>query len=88
MGWKHIKAKGFRSPIYCNSNGIKKLEFELRYNSSWDALMPVMSKILEWCKVKYGDSDKMGDIFRGWHIGKIEPCWQAVVEFIGKYNSI
>lgn len=80
---------------------LKLFDFELKFHSSWDWLMPVWFGILKWGKSEYGINweQSIGEMFIDIKINKgeleinwlntnrIEDVWFVVVEFIKWYNS-
>jgi tetrahydromethanopterin S-methyltransferase subunit H len=61
----------------------------MRYNTSWDWLMPVVTKCWQIAKEKdYCSAYMLADLdFQYVAFGDIEKSYQAVVEFIKSYND-
>jgi len=55
--------------------------WDLKYNTSWDWLIPVAKK----CIASYHDNRQ--DIFEALHKCDIEKLYKAIVEFIEWYNA-
>jgi len=63
---------------------------ELRFHSSWDWLMPVVRKIVEYCINESDDafmSDEYTSILETVSLAVIEDSFKVVVEFIKCYNN-
>lgn len=61
--------------------------FGNKYHESWDWLMPAVERIRTHCIDTFKDTDKMGDIFRGIHVGNIQVTHKAVIQFITWYKE-
>lgn len=64
-----------------------KYHYCVNYDTSWDWLMPVVEKIESICMDNFYCTDKMGDIFRGLYLVKIQDVIPAVTQFIEWYNT-
>jgi hypothetical protein len=69
--------------IVINNEVIK--EDDLKYNSSWDWLMPVVTKCLDIYHIEQMNDDLNFKFYDS--IGDIKKTYKAVVEFIKFYNE-
>lgn len=63
---------------------------DLKFHSSWDWLMPVVRKIVEYCCNESEEafmSDQYTAVLETVSLAVIEDAWKVVVEFIQWYNE-
>jgi hypothetical protein len=75
---------------YCGENIIYAQYKDLGYDRSWDWLMPVVRKIVDYCINKDEDafvSDEYNSILDTIPLAVIEDSHKVVVEFIKYYNN-
>ena len=70
-----------------NLNGLESWQYEeeLQYHTSWDWLMPVVSKITR--DEQYWEEDYREHLMDIVPYGHIEDTYDAVVQFIKQYND-
>jgi len=81
----YIKYSEQHHDLYCEETGELGEFKNLQYHTSWDWLMPVVSKIAR--NEEYFEnvwSERLFDIVP---FGRIEEVYEVVVEFIKEYNK-
>jgi len=86
-----------KNPYISSEDGY--LEDDLKYHCSWDWLMPVVEKIENFgyefiivesrCYVKHNTDHSIEEVFHmeGDVCSKLKTTYEAVVEFINRYNK-
>ena len=65
---------------------LSELEYiELKYHTSWDWLMPVVSKCLNVYHIEQKNDDLNFNFYDS--IGNLEDTYKSVLEFIKEYNN-
>lgn len=78
-------------PWYCDGLSCGLYEHSKSFHSSWDWLMPVVRKIVEYCTNENEEafmSDQYSSILDTIPLAVIEDAWKVVVEFIEYYNTL
>jgi hypothetical protein len=90
-----VDDESFNSPVVTEPSGNYYYLSECRYNSSWDALIPVAQKIKDWVYSTDMDLYTFKNAVGRWHpisneIGnlKIEKAYYCIIKFITWYNSL
>lgn len=74
------KVGGYR---YLCDDGYWRLPGGMKYQSSWDELMPVVAKLIDDYKKFKGDTDGLSDVYRGLMKIDIEHTYKYTVQAIG-----
>tara|TARA_R110000822_G_C15084737_1_gene470064 strand:+ start:383 stop:670 length:288 start_codon:yes stop_codon:yes gene_type:complete len=83
MGIKSYKFRGYTMFVYEENN--HRADTDLQYHTSWDWLMPVVSKIAR--NEEYFENVLSERLFDIVPFGRIEEVYEVVVEFIKTYNN-
>ena len=82
---------GAESPYHAGHfichNGIATMPKDMKFNLSWDWLMPVVEKCMETDMHSEGIENLLNDMTSAFHNVDIEELYKAVVQFINWYNS-
>lgn len=90
MGFKYLGEGYHDSSDHCFVEGYQDGNdvYECRWNESWDALMPVVEKILDTAPTDVREINNEGLAIFELSLGTpISEVYKAVVEFIKWYNS-